>query len=626
MNLSTSSRLLIFLLLTTLTATLSGQTLILDEFDGTGLINQKDWRLANGGPGSFFGRTQLKTNLATDYPQLSGSGFATLQIDTYLDNGMGASSGVFSGAEINTKRNFARAGGLRFESRARIVNPPPGVVGGQFLFDVTREIPATPDCPAACLVRDEIDHEMLSNEAQPGGQGRAFTNFWNEGPFVGPGSGGAPQFHSPPSYDMTQFNDYRVDWLPNRIDWYINDTLVRTQTTDVPDDPMNFRVNYWVPDAGFTQAYSALLQPAATMGENQTFDLDLDRVEITRLNTTVGENLILDPSFEDPAIPFIPADGTDNDLGAWYWFNNASINSEIAARTGDFTLKTYGPFFGSPDASGVFQNVEAQEGDVFEASAFAQTIMTDSIQGTANFTEIAIDFLDAGGNNLGNNKSSVIMEGRDPNTPVDEWVQGIVDAVAPAGTAQARLSLFFIQLENQGGAVWFDDVSLNRLFADMPPVADCDFDGNGLCDIDDVDELTMATSTMSSDLTYDLNGDGSVNEADIAEWLVQAGADPGNEALTGGNPFLNGDANLDGVVDGQDFVFWNQSKFQPTAAYSQADFNGDGVTDGQDFVAWNDNKFQSSIGGFAAVPEPSSALLLLVGFLGLLVCRGRAVR
>lgn len=54
------------------------------------------------------------------------------------------------------------------------------------------------------------------------------------------------------------------------------------------------------------------------------------------------------------------------------------------------------------------------------------------------------------------------------------------------------------------------------------------------------------------------------------------------------------DANLDGVVDGQDFVVWNANKFTPTGKWSQADWNADGVTDGQDFIIWNGNKFQSS--------------------------------
>ncbi len=54
---------------------------------------------------------------------------------------------------------------------------------------------------------------------------------------------------------------------------------------------------------------------------------------------------------------------------------------------------------------------------------------------------------------------------------------------------------------------------------------------------------------------------------------------------------LNGDANLDDVVDGQDFIVWNTHKFQSGKHWFDGDFNLDTVTDGQDFIIWNQNKF-----------------------------------
>jgi hypothetical protein len=68
-----------------------------------------------------------------------------------------------------------------------------------------------------------------------------------------------------------------------------------------------------------------------------------------------------------------------------------------------------------------------------------------------------------------------------------------------------------------------------------------------------------------------------------------------NSSVTGGAPFLMGDANLDGVVDGQDFVTWNSAKFTLNTAWCAGNFNGDGVVDGQDFVIWNNHKFSSSM-------------------------------
>ncbi|MEM8680544.1 MAG: dockerin type I repeat-containing protein [Planctomycetota bacterium] len=78
---------------------------------------------------------------------------------------------------------------------------------------------------------------------------------------------------------------------------------------------------------------------------------------------------------------------------------------------------------------------------------------------------------------------------------------------------------------------------------------------------------------------------------DITAWLAEAGA----ADLPSGNPFLPGDANLDGVVDGLDFTIWNNNKFSDNAAaWCGGDFTGDGRVDGLDFVVWNNHKFQSS--------------------------------
>ena len=71
---------------------------------------------------------------------------------------------------------------------------------------------------------------------------------------------------------------------------------------------------------------------------------------------------------------------------------------------------------------------------------------------------------------------------------------------------------------------------------------------------------------------YDLTDDGLVNLADRDQWLADAGA----LNLTSGNPYLLGDSNLDGVVDGQDFIIWNGNKFTSTGKWSQADWNADG--------------------------------------------------
>ncbi len=160
-----------------------------------------------------------------------------------------------------------------------------------------------------------------------------------------------------------------------------------------------------------------------------------------------------------------------------------------------------------------------------------------------------------------------------------------------------------------------------------------DFNDDGVYDCDDIDSLVAAIAGGSGDLDFDLSGDGFVNLIDRDLWLAEAGM----VNLDSGNPYLLGDATLDGTVDGQDFLVWNQNKFGDGSAWCIGDFNADGVVDGQDFTLWNGNKFQVADGltlhpdfnreesfgvtvetaNAAAVPEPSAVLGMIVGLLGL---------
>ena len=140
----------------------------------------------------------------------------------------------------------------------------------------------------------------------------------------------------------------------------------------------------------------------------------------------------------------------------------------------------------------------------------------------------------------------------------------------------------------------------------------CDFNSDDACDIVDIDLLIMEIAAETDDPTFDLNGDSLVNLTDRDEWLGRAGA----LNLVSGNPYIVADFNLDGFVDGLDFIDWNANKFSATGSWSLGDANADGVTDGLDFIEWNANKFTSS-DGVSAVPEPGMGVLLIAALMGL---------
>ena len=139
----------------------------------------------------------------------------------------------------------------------------------------------------------------------------------------------------------------------------------------------------------------------------------------------------------------------------------------------------------------------------------------------------------------------------------------------------------------------------------------CDINVDGSCSIDDLDEsLSLGPIADGLPVSYgindalDLNGDQVIDLADRDAWLVGAAAENGLSSS-----YFAADGNLDGTVDGADFVIWSNNRFTSSLNASQGDFNGDGFVDGQDFLVWNDAKFLSS-DALNAVPEPSLSLIL----------------
>jgi len=89
-----------------------------------------------------------------------------------------------------------------------------------------------------------------------------------------------------------------------------------------------------------------------------------------------------------------------------------------------------------------------------------------------------------------------------------------------------------------------------------------------------------------------------------------------------------GDANLDGVVNGQDFTAW-ADHYGQAGGWLEGDFNADGFVDGGDFTLWADNYGSTGLaaGGAgmaaASVPEPGVLAALAVGAAAILLRRSK---
>ena len=138
-----------------------------------------------------------------------------------------------------------------------------------------------------------------------------------------------------------------------------------------------------------------------------------------------------------------------------------------------------------------------------------------------------------------------------------------------------------------------------------------DFDRSGALDVADIDLLTAGVVSGVGPAEFDLDGDGQFDNGDREVWV--------NELA--GTYF--GDANLDGEVNTRDLVVVLQGgQYEDTIAgnstWGTGDFNGDLEFTTSDLVAaLQTGAYEQGprMGTMAAVPEPSSGVLLLSGLL-----------
>lgn len=157
----------------------------------------------------------------------------------------------------------------------------------------------------------------------------------------------------------------------------------------------------------------------------------------------------------------------------------------------------------------------------------------------------------------------------------------------------------------------------------VPLYGEPDFNGDDFVKPDDVDTLTQAIRSGSTESVFDLDYSGAVDMQD-REVLIKA--------------MLNtyyGDADLNREFSSEDMVKVFQAgqyedDLSANSSWASGDWNGDLEFDSDDFVlAFQDGGYEQGRRGPGpwvdpqAVPEPSGILLAVIGMLGLFNCSRR---
>ena len=137
-----------------------------------------------------------------------------------------------------------------------------------------------------------------------------------------------------------------------------------------------------------------------------------------------------------------------------------------------------------------------------------------------------------------------------------------------------------------------------------------DFNGNAELDVQDLDLLVAELQSDRNVDLFDVNSDENVDHTDLTKWLLDAAVQDGFA-----EPYLPGDANLDGAINAVDLNAVGFHWLQDVALWSAGDFTADGKVNAADLNALGKNWLKElplAAAETTAVPEPAAHVFLIV--------------
>jgi len=147
---------------------------------------------------------------------------------------------------------------------------------------------------------------------------------------------------------------------------------------------------------------------------------------------------------------------------------NVLVHRE-AVRDGTHALKISGQSIGESNYSGVSQSIRIGAGERVRARLSAFVRSQEDLVGPSDRAWMKIEFYNHWGDYFGGPAMLGVEERAiaDASTPTDAWHDHELEAVAPEGAVEARLTLVLGQNANEPGAVHIDAVEFSRI--ESPP-------------------------------------------------------------------------------------------------------------------------------------------------------------
>ncbi len=176
-----------------------------------------------------------------------------------------------------------------------------------------------------------------------------------------------------------------------------------------------------------------------------------------------------------------------------------------------------------------------------------------------------------------------------------------------------------IARQAEGEFNWMSNVDWSNFIGKIG-LAIGDLNDNGVLDVSDIDAVSQAVATGSTETRFDMNADGNVDVADVNTWVKDL------------KYTWIGDANLDGEFNSGDLVaVFTAGEYQDAtennSTWGTGDWNADGdFTSGDLVAAFIDGGYGlGPSAGVNAVPEPTTLSMLIIALIGGAIRRRHAL-